>query len=780
MFKRFKKFTSTFITAVMVLAGVNIPANHVKASDVEEDVMEVVTSEADASEDAQIYEQDVNLVGASVSCNYAKLLQYSLYFYDANMCGDEVGETSLLDWRDDCHTFDTTTYTRADGSTVNVDLTGGFHDAGDHVKFGLPEAYAAFVLGMSYETNQSAYDNAKQSGHLENITTYFADYFVDCTVLSADGNSVEAFCIQVGNGGGSYDHGYWGAPENQTNANRPIVFTSASEPATDIVCLSAAALAMQYINFGGDEYLDTAKKLFAYADSNSKAVGTAAQNNEGTYYSSSAWEDDYCLAALMLYKATNDSKYYTAFNNYQYNANAQKPYWPLGWDNVGPAVAYYNNNSSAINTLVNIEGGTTIDNYFALQDWGSARYNTSLQYVALLYGKMTGTTTYRNWAESQMQYLLGNNSKNICFVTGYNSYSAKYPHHRAAAGGVKGTTTQAHTLIGALVGGPKKDGSYVDSADEYVYNEVAIDYNATLVAAAAALYDIYSSDTTNHYIDTNYYYDTEESGGESGGSTGGESGGNTGGETGGESGGSTGGETGGESGGSTGGETGGESGGNTGGESSGTTSSGNWVSENGNWYYVDDSGNRATGWQQVDGEWYYMNSNGAMQTGWLNDNGTWYYLNSDGSMATSTWIGSEYVDASGVWVNGGNSGSNTYTEGWQLSGGLWWYQNADGSYPVNAWKAVGGAWYYFDASGWMKTGWVNDGSGWYYMNPSGAMATGWINDGGLWYYLAGSGLMKTGWLYDAGAWYYLVGSGAMATNTVIDGYTIDSNGAWIP
>ena len=26
--------------------------------------------------------------------NYAKLLQYSLYFYDANMCGDKVGESS--------------------------------------------------------------------------------------------------------------------------------------------------------------------------------------------------------------------------------------------------------------------------------------------------------------------------------------------------------------------------------------------------------------------------------------------------------------------------------------------------------------------------------------------------------------------------------------------------------------------------------------------------------------------------------------------------------------
>ncbi len=437
--------------------------------------------------------------------NYAKLLQYSLYFYDANMCGNEVGETSLLDWRDDCHTFDTTTYTRTDGSTVNVDLTGGFHDAGDHVKFGLPEAYAAFMLGMSYDTNKAAYTQAGQAGHLQDITTHFADYFVDCTVLSADGSKVEAFCCQVGQGGGSNDHGYWGAPEAQTNANRPIYFTSASQPSTDIVSLSAAALAMQYNNFGGSEYLLTAKKLFEYAKNNNKAVNQTAAG----YYSSSSWEDDYCLAALMLYKVTGDSQYLNEFNKYASNSNAQKPYWPLGWDNVGPAVAYYNNNSSALNTLMNISNGNSNNGYRCIDDWGSARYNTSMQYTGLLYDKMTGTSTYKSWSEGQMQYILGNNSKNMCFVVGYNNKSAKYPHHRAASGytgGPQGTSTQANVLIGALVGGPKLDGSYTDSASDYVCNEVAIDYNATLVAASAALYDLYRNDRGQR-VDSYYYVD---------------------------------------------------------------------------------------------------------------------------------------------------------------------------------------------------------------------------------------------------------------------------------
>ena len=39
--------------------------------------------------------------------------------------------------RDRCHV--------TDGVDVGLDLTGGFHDAGDHVKFGLPQGYTCLL-----------------------------------------------------------------------------------------------------------------------------------------------------------------------------------------------------------------------------------------------------------------------------------------------------------------------------------------------------------------------------------------------------------------------------------------------------------------------------------------------------------------------------------------------------------------------------------------------------------------------------------------------------------
>lgn len=98
--------------------------------------------------------------------DFARALQYSIYFYDANMCGTDVLENNRYDWRGNCHTYDAevpldSTHTNLSESFITqykaildpdgdgcVNVEGGFHDAGDHVKFGMPENYAASTLGL--------------------------------------------------------------------------------------------------------------------------------------------------------------------------------------------------------------------------------------------------------------------------------------------------------------------------------------------------------------------------------------------------------------------------------------------------------------------------------------------------------------------------------------------------------------------------------------------------------------------------------------------------------
>jgi hypothetical protein len=93
-------------------------------------------------------------------------------------------------------------------------------------------------------------------------------------------------------------------------------------------------------------------------------------------------------------------------------------------------------------------------------------------------------------------------------------------------------------------------------------------------------------------------------------------------------------------------------------------------------------------------------------------------------------------------------------------------------------KAADGTWSYNKTDGTKATGWLQDGA-WYYLNSNGIMVTGWAQDKGNWYYLNASGAMQTGWVNDNGTWYYCNGSGVMLANTVVDGYVLGANGAWV-
>lgn len=427
-------------------------------------------------------------VSAEVSVNYAKALQYSLYLYDANMCGPQVGETSQLDWRDDCHTYDSNVST----PYGTMDLSGGFHDAGDHVKFGLPGAYSATMLGWGYYEFKDAYTKTGQASHLQTITDYFCDYFKRCTVMN--GSSVQAFCYQVGDG--DTDHAKWESPEKQTIA-RPAYFATSSNPCTDVVAETAAALAMNYINFKNSEDLTYAKALYTFAKNNNKA-----NHQSQSYYQGTCYLDDLALASILLYKATGTSSYKSDCANWISQSNwAYTSDFPLNWDSVWPAVnAIYANewDRVASNLDTNKNSYNTSKGYACRKDWGSARYNTACQLVGLVYDKYKGGTTYTTWAKGQMDYLMGNNPAGYCYMVGYSSNSVKHPHHRAATGfdnfpSENKGKEHAHVLVGALVGGPKKGDNYEDVTDNYEFTEVAVDYNAAFVGALAGLYLKYGS-----------------------------------------------------------------------------------------------------------------------------------------------------------------------------------------------------------------------------------------------------------------------------------------------
>ncbi|MDD6268869.1 MAG: glycoside hydrolase family 9 protein, partial [Oscillospiraceae bacterium] len=276
---------------------------------------------------------------ADAEINFAKALQYSMYMYDANMCGTDVSENCEYTWRGDCHTYDAqvpmnSTATNLSESFLTqykdildpdgdgfIDVSGGFHDAGDHVKFGMPENYSASTVGWGYYEFRDSYVSLGLQNHIETILRYFNDYLMRCTFM--DGGKVIAHCYQVGDG--DIDHAFWNAPELD-DMSRPAFFLTADKPQTDYVASAAASLAVNYLNFKDTdpEYaqksLDYAKALFDFAKTNPKELSDNADGPK-SYYRSSKWEDDYCWAAAWLYKITEDYSYLEEiFPNYDYYA----------------------------------------------------------------------------------------------------------------------------------------------------------------------------------------------------------------------------------------------------------------------------------------------------------------------------------------------------------------------------------------------------------------------------------------------------------------------------
>lgn len=76
---------------------------------------------------------------------------------------------------------------------------------------------------------------------------------------------------------------------------------------------------------------------------------------------------------------------------------------------------------------------------------------------------------------------------------------------------------------------------------------------------------------------------------------------------------------------------------------------GEWQqTEDDQWQYIQDDGEKAIGWQDIDDERYYFDEDGIRKSDyWLKDKGSWYYLDEDGTLATDTWVDNYYVDETG-------------------------------------------------------------------------------------------------------------------------------------
>lgn len=452
--------------------------------------------------------------GATTSFDYAEALQDSMFFYDAQRSG-QLAPDNPVDWRGDSDPVD--------GADNSVNLTGGSHDAGDLVKFGLPQAYTTTMLAWGLADYQQGYTDAGQyQAALENLR-WNDDYII------AAHTAPDVYYAQVGNP--NVDHQYWG-PAETNPTTRPSFAVTASCPGSDLVGQASAAMAASSIVFGKSDpkysaqLLSQAQSLFTFANTYRGNYSNCVTEAQSFYTSVSGYWDELTEAAIWLYRATGDSTWLTTAETDYANLPLaqQQTYheynWTISWDDVSyadfimmaqltGASQYVTDAERWLDWWTTGYAGTKVSyspgGEAFLNQWGSLRYSSNTAFGALEFADYltannldpTRAATYTNFAQSQINYALGANPNHMSYEVGFtnngtNSSWPSQPHNSTAHDSWDDNlTTPAQTRhldYGLLVGGPSSaDDSYSDQRSNYTEGEGALDYNALFTGALARL-----------------------------------------------------------------------------------------------------------------------------------------------------------------------------------------------------------------------------------------------------------------------------------------------------
>ncbi|KJE93538.1 cellulase [Capsaspora owczarzaki ATCC 30864] len=441
------------------------------------------------------------------SYNYTQVLEMSLLFYEAQRAG-KLPANNRIPWRGDTFLYEK--------GTSNEDLTGGYMDAGDHIKFSLPMAFSVTNLAWGLLDQPAGYQQAGQVAYIRDAIKWGTDYFIKCHV------SPNSLYIQIGNP--DDEHQQWMAPETRTNA-RPTVMINPSSPGADVAgevaaALAAASMVFQSVNATyAAQCLTHAQQLYTFAK-------TYPNKYSNSFYPSSDYKDELAWAALWLYRATNTAGYFTDATTF---ATSNTP-WSYSWDLKDAAVwaltyrlapASSNAQASAVESFLNgwLPGGGAVPytpkGLAYRSDWGVLTLATNVAWIAMFHaqsrtlnGRTTGTSSqsYVDFAINQLHYVMGSSGRS--FIVGFGTNPPKQAHHAGASCPLYSTnvpcgwdvfnanTPNTHIIYGAIVGGPDQNDAYSDVRSNYQQAEPACDHNGPFSSAVAYLVALQAGNPT--------------------------------------------------------------------------------------------------------------------------------------------------------------------------------------------------------------------------------------------------------------------------------------------
>ncbi len=387
------------------------------------------------------------------------------------------------------------------------DVTGGWHDAGDYLKFMLEEAGATLMMLQAWRENPAACPDGDTNG----VPDVLDEALIGARWIRDMWDPTnQVFYFQETST--NPDHHYWRLPEgddlhaNPAVSNR-VIYACETNKGANVAGMAAAALAEAAMAWGATNASFHAPALSAdllSAATGLYAFGSARTNPQPRTFNAfeTNWKDYMGVAATLLYEATLQTQYlaharqYAAelsTNFFYFNsiygldamlhyrlAQVDTSHWAVATNYLHTDVSWYEQQGLA----------SSFRECMDEMQWGSMEVMAGKAVEAFWYERLTGYSSFRDVvAEDMLHYLLGNNPWGVSFVAGLGTRWAHDQHH------------QISDLLGVDVTGSMNEGPITRSS----YNAEGItladpDEYADFQAAWAVYHDDLEDYTSNEPI----------------------------------------------------------------------------------------------------------------------------------------------------------------------------------------------------------------------------------------------------------------------------------------
>jgi hypothetical protein len=277
------------------------------------------------------------------------VFENSLKFFGIQRCGNTKSHLHAP-----CHL--------KDGSEIGHDLTGGWHDCGDHFKVSETLSYTAYALAMTYlvyeDKAEDRYGNSYDDTIPDGIPDLLyeakigADYIYKLYKASKEDGLIAQHDMYHSVAVGSEDHNFWDVPEKQdaqphSKGGPDRHVAKGAGTGSGVFAAALAYFAMGWYPYDpvyADSLIEAAKDIYKNVlKPHSYGYGGAYTNTDelGGFYpggtSKTNMIDDAAAAALALWYATADTSYqFDLYKDLKINDNSTNYGYNNEPDDAGP------------------------------------------------------------------------------------------------------------------------------------------------------------------------------------------------------------------------------------------------------------------------------------------------------------------------------------------------------------------------------------------------------------------------------------------------------------